>query len=1255
MKKRKICVRAWWLIAALLVGLIPEKSWGQDEPVNVNSFLQDPLCTNNYVRYWTRDGANKSAFYVVKNDALKSDDYDFNQGIEFWTEAPISEEKDLIYQNVIVPNGKYTLTGYAMARVTDTNKNITGGIFFFANNAESDVKTDVWGKHSVEVEVTDNNLRIGLRAKADNKNNWLAIANVTLLFQGSELDYLKALTLLRIDDYKEELLSVTNANEETRNTFTASLATIQSNISNAEAEETVKAAFSEFITACQTLYMDGGGISSSATEFDVTPLFIKNAWFDAGSDGWTGCENDYVSNGYYNRSKNFTGRIFQTVTVPNGVYRLSVQEHANKGDKVNLYLSSSHATSAVKMNWNVNDVTQWVNNPFSNKSYATTGTVLVIDKQAEVGVDIHTGNDGQNLFFDNFKLVYVSNGLAEVKALYEGLYNNLNTAVSSDTYPIELNKRADELLKATVEETTDAYAVAYNNMTALYALFNVQAKEIRTLQDKLNGYYADESANGRDDLGTALSTASTSLETVATNEGLATIYAGLIAAEKTFDWANGISFVVETFNFNDGKYDGWASNDFINPSYKGGPGIGSGALEFWYRKYDFWREITGLKNGWYQIRMNGFYRNQPRGSYDKAHYAQNPTRFVASTWHDLRNDRYDTEYKMPICPLYSENCTGLDNLSDGGRYPAWMNEASEAFQAGKYENVVNVLVENGKMVYGIKDETVSRDCWTCFDNISLVFMGYDYNAMYNTMAERALEDAAEVSEAYKNSMQSIVNNNQVAKGASYADAMEGIKKLQNAMNNTTDLKNLKARFINLIEMSESDYENSDAVNKVTLQDAITKAKDVYNSLSDVTTGGNAYSTLSEVRNSYVMDANPHYGYLFDMNFLLTNPDLTGFNTWTGTDGWYSDLTSGNRQVMWNTAVAGESGTRDYFYEAYEGGGLSNIDVVYQKAELPAGNYKMTAYAFGNGTMKGYLFADATQGTSITSGKLSPGEVYFDLDAKKECKLGLHVADATRTSWTGVGYMNLYKLATDVILNENNESCVLEEGSTPYNITLTRTLKADKWNTFCVPFDMNDEQLSANNITEVRKLTSAKEGNVLTFNKVTTVEAGVPYIVKVSEEVSTIKVNNTTIKAAAPSTVEVSYDVAEVSTGNKVAMTGNYTKQYVPKDAYFISNNMFYLADQADAVTLKGFRAYITATKGTAVSEGVEANCFFIDIDGVVTAASEVLADKEALQDVVDVYTMTGVKVRSNVQRAGALNGLAKGLYIVGGKTVINNE
>jgi hypothetical protein len=37
---------------------------------------------------------------------------------------------------------------------------------------------------------------------------------------------------------------------------------------------------------------------------------------------------------------------------------------------------------------------------------------------------------------------------------------------------------------------------------------------------------------------------------------------------------------------------------------------------------------------------------------------------------------------------------------------------------------------------------------------------------------------------------------------------------------------------------------------------------------------------------------------------------------------------------------------------------------------------------------------------------------------------------------------------------------------------------------------------------------------------------------------------------------------------------------------------------------------------------------------------------------VDVFNLSGVRVRANVARSSALNGLAKGIYIVGGKKVV---
>lgn len=96
--------------------------------------------------------------------------------------------------------------------------------------------------------------------------------------------------------------------------------------------------------------------------------------------------------------------------------------------------------------------------------------------------------------------------------------------------------------------------------------------------------------------------------------------------------------------------------------------------------------------------------------------------------------------------------------------------------------------------------------------------------------------------------------------------------------------------------------------------------------------------------------------------------------------------------------------------------------------------------------------------------------------------------------------------------------------------------------------------------------------------------------------------------------------------------------------------LFYLADQADKVSLKGFRAYINVDSESPVA-GV--NRLLIDIDGSVTSVGEVLDNTaEDGGKMVDVFTQSGVKVKAGVKKAEALSGLERGIYIVGGKKVI---
>ena len=108
---------------------------------------------------------------------------------------------------------------------------------------------------------------------------------------------------------------------------------------------------------------------------------------------------------------------------------------------------------------------------------------------------------------------------------------------------------------------------------------------------------------------------------------------------------------------------------------------------------------------------------------------------------------------------------------------------------------------------------------------------------------------------------------------------------------------------------------------------------------------------------------------------------------------------------------------------------------------------------------------------------------------------------------------------------------------------------------------------------------------------------------------------------------------------------------VPVGAYFISNNAFYYADEASNVALKGFRAYITVNETSEVNGAnvlLIGGLFDDDVTGIDAVANEAVeADK-----LVNVYTIGGVLVKSQVKKSDALNGLTKGLYIVDGKKVV---
>ena len=347
-------------------------------------------------------------------------------------------------------------------------------------------------------------------------------------------------------------------------------------------------------------------------------------------------------------------------------------------------------------------------------------------------------------------------------------------------------------------------------------------------------------------------------------------------------------------------------------------------------------------------------------------------------------------------------------------------------------------------------------------------------------------------------------------------------------------------------------------------------------------------------------------------------------------------------------------------EAYNGAGVSywtgipetGKNLIWQKTQavLP-GKYRFSAYTAGCVWGSGnrnlgydgdlYLFIN-DQEVPLTSGTFERYAVEIEIPTEEtELTVGLKAGEKNTATWAIIAQSRLEYLGNEAILKETDTQYGIAK-DTYANVVLERSFVPGKWNTFCIPFDMTAGQVAKNGLGELRRLVEAtqQDGNVvLRFDKAETVEAGQPYLVRPTGNVTEIKADEVYLHAGQPNS----------STADGVSMTGNYAATTVPQGAYFINDDKFYLAD-TDKVKLKGFRAYINADQ-TAAMAGV--NRLLIDIDGKVTGIEEIMSDgTKDSKELVDVYTINGIKIKNDVKRADALEGLEHGIYIIDGEKII---
>lgn len=299
----------------------------------------------------------------------------------------------------------------------------------------------------------------------------------------------------------------------------------------------------------------------------------------------------------------------------------------------------------------------------------------------------------------------------------------------------------------------------------------------------------------------------------------------------------------------------------------------------------------------------------------------------------------------------------------------------------------------------------------------------------------------------------------------------------------------------------------------------------------------------------------------------------------------------------------------------------------------------------------YHFAGgSTSKISVTKGNIVKIEFYgsnltrlnctsegtFDKQSNIACWLGSAKEVSFNNTQTQINYADVTNIRVYVEYpnvktfeyNENKANNI--EAWEISDITLNRTLVANKWNTLCVPFAISEEEIKANfgEGTLVEKL-DAVNGNTVNFADATSIEAGVPYLIKPTVAGTTYTFNGKEVSADAPKT-EGNADVTFQGIYSPTDITKNGTVK-----AAGVTEDGKVLFVNPDSKT-KAFRCFFTISDNASITPAM----LKVSIKGVETAINSIVMDNSNATDNA-IYNLQGQRVNGN--------SLTKGIYIKNGK------
>lgn len=569
------------------------------------------------------------------------------------------------------------------------------------------------------------------------------------------------------------------------------------------------------------------------------------------------------------------------------------------------------------------------------------------------------------------------------------------------------------------------------------------------------------------------------------------------------------------------------------------------------------------------------------------------------------------------------------NMGGNGTYIDLNGKTVRCTTDGDY-TVGYVLGENENLTITAGKTAEGTANWIHFDNFKLYFCG-DVAAALTTL----LGQVSDYRGVIPASAYSALETNVATYKQTYSDVddlLAAIDAVQTLYDAADVLKTQYATFnalkakANTLQAVANDNETANG----TLANAISTAETDVEDCTTVDAVNTVTSTLKAAMTTYVGAANPvGEGAKFDITFLVVNADVTGLS---GTpQGWATQQEGGNFQVTTNAHRAGytTSYSVEYWSSEAKANGLFSL---YNTVNLSKGTYSMSCYAFAspNGVAGAtnnavYFYANDTQGSLIGSTDLEEATLSFVNNEQQDVKIGLKTLAGNQYRWMGIGYVELFKVPSQTfVISEDAEYDTTQEGAG--DVTLTRTIKADVWNTIWLPFSMNEADLKAAfgadvAIAEFSEVpnTNVAGQSTINFNTMSTpaISANKPVLLKTSTAGTSYTIAGRTIVAGTPTIEGTNFDFAGTTVASTTVAAGDY----------FIGSNKLWKS--TGATTLAGTRAYLkakTAGEARLVIDGEETSIDAIDTATVNNGKLYNLNGQEVKNAQKGIFIQNGKKV-----------------------------